>query len=872
VTVEPAGRHEPEVFKEEIRTAVRYERGLVIKALAVLVVVAVIVVLRTLYFALPMFRATDDSRGGDMPVTRRRGMGRSSTVAAVVAVALAAAAFAVALIAAADSRSTSRDLASRLVPAAAAANDLSRLYTGQQTALRVAVTSGDVSGLQSFNGLGAAFRVSQDQIASLARADQSMTARLDATITAYRAWLARVADPQAADLSRGDVAAARALQANLRLVSPRTLAVRSAGLSLQSEITSEQQQVTDSLGRIYNTLLGALVVMVVVVAAAAAGVIVTVRRGLLRPFRQLSAAVAAVAEGGYSTRVPAVGDAELADLSRGVERMRISLVAALAERERAEENVRNLFDLAPDAMVAVDSGGIITMANAQAVQAYGYSAHEFIGRPVKTLLPEEWRASLPSVGDRRSQPVGQELESAGLRRDGSTFPAEVRLSLLPTEHGTVTVAAVRDVSERLAMEAERERLRAVAEQERFKGRLQQSQRLESLGQLVGGVAHDFNNLLNVIAGYTDFTKEQLTALVGEDDRLQPVLADVEQVAAAAQQAIRVTRQLLTFSRSEAVKREILDMNQMVESSGELLRRALGEHIDLVISCEPGLWRVEADRGQLEQVLVNVALNARDAMPGGGRLTIETGNAEVDDAYASQRPRLEPGRYCRLAVSDTGTGMDQATIERVFEPFFSTKPRGRGTGLGLATVYGIVTGVGGSIDIYSEQGLGTTVNVLLPATRQSAAAEATPDLAAAELRGQGETILLVEDEDGLRAMASRLLTRNGYRVCEAEDGADAVRLAANPALPIELLVTDMVMPGMLGNEVIDQVQAIRPGLRALYITGYAQQVLDFHGIPARDFDILQKPFTEVALLTRVHRALNRPAAPIGSAPDDDRSVG
>jgi PAS domain S-box-containing protein len=807
-----------------------------------------------------------------VPVTPRRGMGRRSTVAAVVALALASGAFAVALIAASDSRNTSRDLANRLVPAAAAANDLSRLFTGQQTALRVAVTSGDVAGLESFHGLGTAFGVSQEQIASLARGDQSVTARLDATITAYRAWLARVADPQVADLGRGDVAAARALQADLRLVSPMTLAVRSAGLSLQSEITSEQQQVTDRLGQIYNALLGALIVMVAVVAAAAAGVVVTVRRGLLRPFRQLSAAVAAVAEGGHGTRIPAVGDAELADLSRGVERMRISLVAALAERERAEENVRNLFDLAPDAMVAVAGDGTITMANAQAVRAYGYTADEFIGRPVKALLPEEWRANLPSVGDRRSLPFGQELESAGLRRDGSTFPAEVRLSLLPTEHGTVTVAAVRDVSERLAMEVERERLRAVAEQERFKGRLQQSQRLESLGQLVGGVAHDFNNLLNVIAGYTDFTKEQLTGLVSEDERLRPVLADVEQVATAAQQAIRVTRQLLTFSRSEAVKRVVLDMNDVVESSGELLRRALGEHIDLVISCEPGLWRVEGDRGQLEQVLVNVALNARDAMPGGGRLTIETGNAEVDDAYASQRPGLEPGRYCRLAVSDTGTGMDQATIERVFEPFFSTKPRGRGTGLGLATVYGIVTGVGGTIDIYSEQGLGTTVAVLLPATRQLAVAEAKPDLPAVDLRGQGEMILLVEDEVGLRAMASRLLTRNGYRVCEAEGGADAVRLAANPATRIDLLVTDMVMPGMLGNEVVDRVHAVRPGLRALFITGYAQQVLDFHGIPAGDLDILQKPFTEAALLTRVNRALNRPAARIGSACEDGGPVG
>jgi nitrogen-specific signal transduction histidine kinase len=414
------------------------------------------------------------------------------------------------------------------------------------------------------------------------------------------------------------------------------------------------------------------------------------------------------------------------------------------------------------------------------------------------------------------------------------------------------------------MEAERERLRSAAEQERFKRRLQQSRRLESLGQLIGGVAHDFNNLLNVISGYADFTAEQLQELAQQDERLEPVRADVEQVRTAAQQAIRVTRQLLTFSKSDATKRETLDLNQVVESTGQLLRRSLGEHIELIVSPDPGLWRVEADRGQLEQVLLNLALNARDAMPDGGRLTIATSNVEVDPAYAAQRPNLEPGQYTQLAVSDTGTGMDEATIERVFEPFFSTKPRGRGTGLGLATVYGIVSAGGGTIDIYSEKGLGTTMNVLLPVT-EPAPLVTEPDSPDRDLNGHGERILLVEDEESLRKMASRLLARNGYQVCEAEDGAVAVGRAEDTAERIDLLVTDMVMPEMLGGEVVERIRAIRPGLPALFISGYAQQVLDFHGMPSAD--ILQKPFTEAALLRRVRLALDGATAP-GQAPSPD----
>src|ERR1035437_1913562 len=456
-----------------------------------------------------------------------------------------------------------------------------------------------------------------------------------------------------------------------------------------------------------------------------------------------------------------------------------------------------------------------------------------------------------------SRPARPEFKLSGLRQDGRRFPAEITLSGLPAGGGMLVTAAIRDVTERLALQAERERLRAIAEQEKVERRLQQSQRLESLGQLVGGVAHDFNNLLNVIQGYADFSAEQIQTLAPGDARLEPVLEDIEQVRAAARQATRLTRQLRPFARHEVNRPEVLDLNEAVQGAGQLLHRTLGEHIDLSIAAEPALWRVKADRGQLEQVLVNLAGDARDAMARGGRPRTDTGNTE---GAAPRRPELKPGRYPRLRVSDTGMGMDRATAERVFEPFFSTKPKGRGTGLGLATVYGIVTRAGGSIEIYSEKGLGTTVSVLFPATDEDAAPYLPPAATPDDHRGRGETVLVVEDEDSLRQLTTRILSRSGYQVCVVSSGAEAVRRDSDPAQPIDLLLTDVVRPEMLGNEVAARVGAIRPGLPALFMSGYAQSILDSHGGPAPCFDILEKPFTEAALLSRVRKAISRTPLP------------
>jgi PAS domain S-box-containing protein len=791
-------------------------------------------------------------------------------ITAAVALSLSGAALTVALAAAAGVRAAGAELSQRLVPAASVAVSLLSLYSDQQNSLRNYITAGPSGSLAPYRADAGAIAGKQAALQRLLRGYRTIAPRLAATVTAYREWLAEIAAPELAAAGRGDFAAARRIQDDIPRVRPPVLTLRARGYDLQARITDTQQAITARLIRAQGTLFHALVAMCAVVAVIAIGNVAMVWRRLIRPFGQLRRAADAVAAGRYDTRIPAVGPAELADLGRSTELMRTRLVAALAEQEQAEERFRRLFDSAPDAMIAVAADGTVAMANAQAAELYGYPPGELIGRPGQMLVSE---ASLRTLAEHPDYAAlgDATLTVTGLRRDGGEFPAEVRLTTLPVESGTLRVAAVRDISERLAMETERERLRQEAERERIQRRLRRSERLESLGQLVGGVAHDFNNLLSVIHGYADFTAEQVSALADQDERLRPALEDIEQVRLAAQKATRLTRQLLTFARHDVVRPEVIDLNEAVSSAGELLRRTLGEHIELVITTEPGLGRVKADRGQLEQVLVNLAVNARDAMPGGGRLTVDTRDVDVDPAIAESRPGLPPGRYVRLRVADTGSGMDSATLERVFEPFFTTKAKGHGTGLGLATVYGIVTQAGGTIDIYSEVGLGTTVSVLLPATDQDAGPEAPAAAPGADVSGRGETILLVEDEESLREMTRRMLAGNGYLVFAASSAEDAVRVAAEPEREIDLLLTDMVMPGMLGPEVAARVRAVHPAVPVLFMSGYAQPILDAQGLAGRDFDLVEKPFTEAILLARVRQAIGvRVPRPRGvTAPDTER---
>jgi hypothetical protein len=396
---------------------------------------------------------------------------------------------------------------------------------------------------------------------------------------------------------------------------------------------------------------------------------------------------------------------------------------------------------------------------------------------------------------------------------------------------------------------------ALEREERIQAQLQQAQRLESLGQLAGGVAHDFNNLLAVILNYTSFVSDELAAPAdsGWPGRLESARSDLEQITRAAERAAGLTRQLLAFARREVTRPRVLDLDNVITAVEELLRRTLGEHVELTTSLAGDLWPVLADPGQMEQVLVNLAVNARDAMPSGGTLTIDTSNITVDADTIAGGSKAQPGRNVRLRVSDTGTGMSAEVIEHVFEPFFTTKEEGVGTGLGLATVYGILAQAEGHIQIYSEPGAGTTFNIVLPVTSEAAApiAEAVPY----QRSPKGEMVLVVEDEEALREVTRRIFARNGYQVITAANGPEALDLARGYPGEIHLLVTDIVMPRMLGNEIAEKMQAIKPGIEVLFMSGYARPVLASQGRLDPNVALIEKPFSEAELLAQAGWVLN-----------------
>jgi signal transduction histidine kinase/CheY-like chemotaxis protein len=400
-----------------------------------------------------------------------------------------------------------------------------------------------------------------------------------------------------------------------------------------------------------------------------------------------------------------------------------------------------------------------------------------------------------------------------------------------------------------------ERLKAALETATREAQLHQAQRLENLGQLAGGVAHDFNNLLGVILNYASFVSEEMGAATDADwaGRWETASGDVGQIQRAAERAAGLTRQLLAFARREVVRPRVLHLNQVITEVEEMLRRTLGEHVQLVTSLADEPWPVLADPGQLEQVLVNLAVNARDAMPGGGTLTIDTCNITVDaDAIAGGSPARK-GRNVRMRVSDTGAGMPAAVAEHAFDPFFTTKAEGAGTGLGLATVYGILTQADGHIRIYSEAGAGTTFSITLPVTDQAATPARVP--APYHRTPKGETVLVVEDEEALREVTKRILTRNGYHVLTAANGPQAFDIARRHDGEIHLLVTDVVMPFMLGKEVADSMRAFRPTIEVLYMSGYARPVLASQGRLDPGVALVEKPFSEADLLTTAGQVLN-----------------
>jgi nitrogen-specific signal transduction histidine kinase len=377
----------------------------------------------------------------------------------------------------------------------------------------------------------------------------------------------------------------------------------------------------------------------------------------------------------------------------------------------------------------------------------------------------------------------------------------------------------------------------------------QAQKMEAIGRLAGGVAHDFNNLLVVIIGYTELLLDrQLGA--------RPWRTYVEQIKKAGEHAAGLVRHLLAFSRQQVLQPEILGLNGVVSNIEPMLRRLIGEDIDLIAKLEPGLGQVKADAGQIEQIILNLAANARDAMPRGGKLIIETANVELDATYLRRHAGVEPGWYVMLAVSDTGIGMDAATQARIFEPFFTTKAQGQGTGLGLATVYGIVKQSGGHIWVYSELGRGTTFKIYLPRVHETARA-VKPRPGLLDMPPGSETVLVVEDEESVRALTRHILERCGYTVLEAGHGGEALLLAEQRQEPIHLLLTDVVMPHTSGRELADRLAALHPEMKVLYISGYTDQHLVHHGVLEPGMHLLQKPFSPQALAHLVRQVLDAP---------------
>jgi PAS domain S-box-containing protein len=562
-------------------------------------------------------------------------------------------------------------------------------------------------------------------------------------------------------------------------------------------------------------------------------------RSMTRPLHELNAAMGRGAERLEPEWVRASGPAEIAGVASRFNALITSIDGEITERRRAEaaarvseRNYRLLFEGNPQPLFVYDVETLAFLAvNDAAVRRYGYTREEFLAQTVTDLTVDQ----TPSPATVKELP---DLHTSGpwqQRTKGGEL-IEVRLTSIRLVYDghDARLVVIDDLTERRHLE----------------GQLQQSQRLETVGQLAGGIAHDFNNLLAVILNYAEFVTDELPE--------GPLRHDVEEIQRAALRAADLTRQLLIFARREATNPQVLDLNTVVEGVEPMLRRTLGEDIDLTLKLAKDLPSVLADPGQVEQVFLNLTVNARDAMPTGGRVVVETSAVDLDEEYAAGRPGVTPGRYVRLSVSDTGIGMSPEVSSRAFEPFFTTKAAGRGTGLGLATVYGIVAQAGGNIGIYSEPGLGTRISIHLPATDEAAVRVRPAPEQVIAAGGAGRMVLLVEDETAVLLAAARILTGHGYRVLMRGDPADALQVLGEAERQIDVLVTDIVMPGMSGIELGRRAKELRPELPILYMTGYSQEVISHRGTLPADSNFLQKPFTRRALLEAVAKTVD-PAA-------------
>lgn len=513
----------------------------------------------------------------------------------------------------------------------------------------------------------------------------------------------------------------------------------------------------------------------------------------------------------------------------------------------SEARFRKLAESGVIGIITADLSGDVIDANDAYLGMVGYSRQDLRERAVnwKALTPPECADLAARAAEQLlATGIAPAWETESHRKDGSRFPVLVGVAMLDDVRA---IAFIADLTERNRAEEGRRRAEdaLLASEEQ----LRQAQKMEAVGRLAGGVAHDFNNILSVILGYGALILEGLTSS-------DPMRADVEEITRAAGRAADLTRQLLAFSRRQVVEPQVLDFAGVLSGMEKMLQRLLGEDIELVFVAPVSEGRVRADKTQLEQVVLNLVVNARDAMPRGGQLTIETANVVLDAAYAASHVGAQIGPHVMLAITDTGCGMDKATQSRMFEPFFTTKEVGKGTGLGLSTAFGIVQQNGGTIWVYSEVGRGTTMKVFLPRVDDDAIPP-RPQAPPGKLGGT-ETILLVEDEEQVRTIAISILTRQGYRVVAAQHPAEALRLCQANADTIHLLLTDVVMPQMSGPELASRLAASRPDMKLLCMSGYTDDSIVRHGVLHSNTAFLQKPFTLESLARRVREVLDAPS--------------
>jgi two-component system, cell cycle sensor histidine kinase and response regulator CckA len=500
---------------------------------------------------------------------------------------------------------------------------------------------------------------------------------------------------------------------------------------------------------------------------------------------------------------------------------------------QSEARFRSLFDNVVEGVFQADQIGRFLIVNPALVRLLGYEhAEELLSlQPTDLYESDEQRNALVSqlIRDRQLRDAQVLLT----RKDGIRIPVLINARVVDSDGATYHEGTVTDITEHARLERQ----------------LRQAQKMEAIGQLAGGVAHDFNNILTAIIGYSE-------ALLEDSEESSPMREGLQEIKKAGDRAAVLTRQLLAFSRQQVLQPAVVDLNALASNLAQMLRRVMGGNVQLILKRDAALGAIKADPGQIEQVILNLAVNARDAMPDGGRLTIETANVELDETRGRDHgiANLVPGGFVMIAVSDTGIGMDEDTKRRVFEPFFTTKPRDRGTGLGLATVYGIVKQSQGYVWVVSELGRGTTFSVYLPRVDEPITSAPQPAVNVSVVGGS-ETILLVEDEESVRLLSRALLERNGYHVLEAENAAEAFDKASTCTRPIDLLLTDVMLPGESGPQLFERVRKIQPSVRVLYMSGYADQAIVDRGMFEAGSPFLQKPFLGTTLARKVRDVLD-----------------